>query len=92
MHFGKTRDRVIGYLDFDFSGDLNKRRSLIGYVFTIGGCAISWKVTLQSTVAFSTTEAKYMTIIKTCKEAICLKGLFGELSEDLHICMVFYDN
>ena len=60
MHFGKTRDRVIGYLDFDFSGDLNKRRSLIGYVFTIGGCAISWKVTLQSTVAFSTIEAKYM--------------------------------
>ena len=56
-------------------------RTLIGYVFTIGGCAISWKDTLQSIVALSTTEAKYMEITKACKEALWLKGLFGELSE-----------
>nr|GEV90232.1 retrotransposon protein, putative, Ty1-copia subclass [Tanacetum cinerariifolium] len=35
-------------------------RSLIGYVFTLDGFAISWKATLQSTVALSTIEAKYM--------------------------------
>ena len=46
LHFGRARDGVIGYIDFNFSGDLDKRRSLIRYVFTIGGCAISWKAIL----------------------------------------------
>ncbi|KAG8473087.1 hypothetical protein CXB51_034983 [Gossypium anomalum] len=60
--FGRTRDGVIGYVDYDFAGDLDRRRSLTGYVFTIRGGAISWKTTLQTTVALSTTEAEYMAI------------------------------
>ena len=46
LHFGRTKDRVVGYVDSDFVGDLDKRRSLTGYVFIIGCCAISWKATL----------------------------------------------
>ncbi|PHT48471.1 hypothetical protein CQW23_12679 [Capsicum baccatum] len=44
--FGRNRDGVIGYADSDFAGDHDKKRSLTGYVFTVGGCAISWKVIL----------------------------------------------
>ncbi|KAG8481121.1 hypothetical protein CXB51_025897 [Gossypium anomalum] len=55
LQFGRTEDGVIGYVDADFARDLDRRRSLTGYVFTIGGCAISWKATLQTTVALSTT-------------------------------------
>ncbi|KAG8472449.1 hypothetical protein CXB51_034191 [Gossypium anomalum] len=39
LQFGRTEDGVIGYVDADFAGDLDRRRSLTGYVFTIGGCA-----------------------------------------------------
>ena len=92
LQFGRTRDEVIGHVDVDFAGDLDRRRSLTGYVFTIGGCAISWKATLQSTVALSTTEAEYMAITEACKEAIWLKGLFSELNEDLQISTVFCDS
>ncbi|KAG8485910.1 hypothetical protein CXB51_020233 [Gossypium anomalum] len=80
------------YVDADFAGDLDRRRSLTGYVFTIGGCAISWKATLQTTVAVSTTEAEYMVITEACKEAIWLQGLFSELNEDLQISTVFCDS
>ncbi|PHT55204.1 Retrovirus-related Pol polyprotein from transposon TNT 1-94 [Capsicum baccatum] len=90
--FGRNRDGVVGYIDSDFAGDHDKRRSLPGYVFTIGGCAISWKATLQTTFALSTTEAEYMAIIEALKEAIWLKSLFGELSKDLQITMVFCDS
>ncbi|KAG8480842.1 hypothetical protein CXB51_025297 [Gossypium anomalum] len=83
LQFGRTRDGVIGYVDADFAGDLDRRRSLTSYLFTIGGCAISWKATLQTTVALSTTEAEYMAITEACKEVIWLKGLFSELNEDL---------
>ncbi|GKV27145.1 hypothetical protein SLEP1_g36348 [Rubroshorea leprosula] len=65
---------IVGFVDFDFTGDLDKRRSTIGYVFTLSGCAISWKATLQSTVALSTTEVEYMKITKAVKEALWLKG------------------
>ena len=57
LQFRRTRGGVVGYVDSDYAGDLDKRRSLTGYVFTIGGCAISWKVSLQSTVALLTIEA-----------------------------------
>ncbi|KAG8478826.1 hypothetical protein CXB51_028794 [Gossypium anomalum] len=87
--FRRTRDGIIGYVDADFAGDLDRRRSLTGYVFTIGGCAISWKATLQTTVALSTTEAEYMTITEACKGAIWLKGIFSKLNKDLQISTVF---
>ncbi|KAG8482181.1 hypothetical protein CXB51_026801 [Gossypium anomalum] len=63
--FGRTEDGVIEYIDADFARDLNRRRSLTGYVFTIGGCAISWKATLQTTITLSTTEAEYMVITES---------------------------
>jgi hypothetical protein len=37
---------VIGYVDSNYASDLNKRRSLTSFVFTLSGCAISWKATL----------------------------------------------
>ena len=73
LHFRRTRDGVVGYLDSYFASDLDKRRSLTRYVFIVGGCAISWKTALQTTVALSTTETEYMTITQACKEAIWLK-------------------
>ncbi|KAG8472511.1 hypothetical protein CXB51_035267 [Gossypium anomalum] len=90
--FGRIEDEVIGYVDANFVGDLDRKRSLTGYIFIIGGCAISWKATLQTIVALSTTEAEYMAITEACKEAIWLKGLFSELNEDLQINIVFCDS
>ena len=46
---------LVGYVDSDFAGDLDKRRSQTSYLFTLGGCTVSWKATLQSIFALSTT-------------------------------------
>ena len=43
-------------------------------------CAISWMAYLHPTVALSTTEAEYMAVSETVKEAVWLKGFFGEIS------------
>ena len=61
-------------------------------MFTIGGCAISWKATLQPTVALSTIEVEYMAVTEACKEALWLKGLVGELSDQLQISTLFFDS
>ncbi|CAL8157386.1 unnamed protein product [Prunus armeniaca] len=47
-------------MECDYAGDIYKRRSTAGYVFTCGGGLISWRVVLQSVTALSTTEAEYM--------------------------------
>ena len=67
-HVGLVYDKVfdisreiVGYVDFDYVGDLDRRRSLTRYVFTLCGNVISWKATLQSTIALSTTKAEYIT-------------------------------
>ncbi|GJV59282.1 hypothetical protein Tco_1465382 [Tanacetum coccineum] len=40
---------------------------------------VSWKATLQPSVALSTAEAKYMALIESAKEGIWLKGLIEDL-------------
>jgi hypothetical protein len=76
--YNSGRELVCGYVDSDFAGDLDKRRSTSGYVFTLAGGAISWMSKLQNIVALSTTEAEYVAASHACKEAVWLKGLFGE--------------
>jgi hypothetical protein len=75
LKFGRNGGGLIGYVDSDYAADLDKRRSLTGYVFTVGGCAVSWKATLQDVPAQSTTEAEYMAINEACKEAFWLKDV-----------------
>ena len=70
---------VVGYVDFDYVGDLDKRRSTTGYVVTLGRGLVSWRSTLQSTVALSTTEAEYMAVTEAIKEAIWLQGLLDDI-------------
>ena len=38
--------KLVGYVDTDFTGDLDKMRSQTGFVFTLGGCTMNWKATL----------------------------------------------
>nr|XP_033509537.1 secreted RxLR effector protein 161-like [Nicotiana tomentosiformis] len=70
---------LVGYCDSDYEGDLDKRRSTTSYVFTFINTQVSWKSTLQSMVALSTTEAEYMAITEAVNETIWLQGLLKDL-------------
>ncbi|CAA7052965.1 unnamed protein product [Microthlaspi erraticum] len=70
---------VKGYCDSDYAADLDRRRSITGYVFQAGGNTISWRSGLQHIVALSTIEAEYMALVEAAKEALWLKGIVGEL-------------
>ena len=34
--------KLLGYVNADFAGDIDSRKSTIGFVFTLGGISISW--------------------------------------------------
>jgi hypothetical protein len=90
--FGKSGDGLFGYVDLDYAGDFDRRRSLSRYVFTIGGCAMSWKACLQATVAMSTIEAEYMAIAEAMDEGLCLEGLYFELCGVKSSITIYCDN
>ena len=92
LEFGRHDSSMVGFIDSDFARDLDRRRSIISYVFFIGGCTISWKAFLQPIVALSTTEIKYIVVIEVIKEAIWLKDLFCKLSLVHNITVVHCDS
>ncbi|CAO2820788.1 unnamed protein product [Amaranthus hypochondriacus] len=70
IYGGDIQCLVTGYSDSDCAGDIDSRRSMTGYVFTLGGSVVSRKATLQPTVTLLTTEAEYMALTEAAKEGI----------------------
>ena len=70
---------VKGYTDLDYAGDLDKRRSTLGYVFMLARGAVSWRSRLQNCITQSTTKAEYVAATEACKEAIWLGRLVADL-------------
>ena len=68
--FGGSDTALQGYVDVDMEGDKDNERSTTGYVFTIGGIAVSWISKLQKVVSLSTTEANHVAATKPSKEMI----------------------
>ncbi|KAH9762947.1 hypothetical protein KPL70_001004 [Citrus sinensis] len=84
--------QVSGFVDSDFAADLDKRRSITGYVFILNGGAVSWKASLQSVVALSTTEAEYIALTEAVKEAKWLSGLVSEFGLKQESVCIGYDS
>jgi len=84
--------QVVGYSDSEFAGNLDERRSLTGYVFQLCGSCVSWRATLQHTVALSTTEVEFMSLAEAVKEAIWLHGFLGDLGIEQVDRVVFCDS
>lgn len=71
--------RVEGFCDADYATDLDRSRSVTGYIYQVGGNIVSWRSGLQPVVALSTTESEYMALTESSKEALWLKWFCEEL-------------
>ncbi|MCO5575579.1 hypothetical protein L7F22_029381 [Adiantum nelumboides] len=77
----------------DMAGDKDTRRSTTGYVFTIGGLAVSWASKLQKIVSLSTTEVEYVALTEFSKEIIWLDRRFlEELGCKQDNCVLYSDS
>ncbi|KAH9781781.1 hypothetical protein KPL71_008610 [Citrus sinensis] len=52
----QDENSIVEYVDSDFAGDLDGRKSMSGYLFMVNGCLICWKATLQFVSTLSSTE------------------------------------
>ena len=58
----KPYNKVQGYSDADWAGQMPGRKSTSGYVFMLNGGAVSWRSFTQPVVAQSTAEAEYIAL------------------------------
>eukprot|EP00253_Pinus_taeda_P034735 PITA_34735 len=75
-------DRVLdirGFVDVEWAGDLDQKRSTSRYVFNLFGGAVSWMSKKQFVVALSTTEVEYMAVTHASKEVVWLQRLCSSM-------------
>lgn len=72
-------ERLVGFVDSDYAGDEDDRKSTSGYTFMIGGGAVSWSSKKQPIVTLSTTEAEYVAAANGATQAIWLRNVLEEI-------------
>ncbi|TYK14258.1 ty1-copia retrotransposon protein [Cucumis melo var. makuwa] len=80
LHFNKFSAVLEGYCDANWVTDNDEVNSTSGYVFLLGGGAISWKSAKQTCIARSTTESEFIALEFAGHEAEWIKNLLGDVS------------
>ena len=80
------------YVDADFTGDIDSRKSTTGFVFTLSDTTISWASNLQKIVTLSTSEAKYVDATEAGNEMIWLYGFLDELGKKQEMGILHSDS
>ena len=72
---------LLNFSDADWAGNIDNRRSTSGFCFKLSesSVAISWGCKAQKTVATSTAEAEFNSVVEASKEAIHLSGILEDL-------------
>jgi len=68
----------IAYVDADYGGCLDTRRSTSGYVFIMAGGAVAWSSKRQATVALSTVEAEYVAMSRCAQQMLWMHSWLNE--------------
>ena len=78
----QTSLKLAGFCDSNWGASVKDRRSITGYNFelTDKGPLISWKSRKQQTVALSTCEAEYISLVNAVQEAKFLKQLRNDIN------------
>ena len=70
---------VVGYLDSDYVGCSDTRKSTFRYLFLLADGAISWKSGKQSVIATSTMEVEFVACFEAIVQSLWLHNFIGGL-------------
>ena len=91
--FGRNGACFFGYTYANYAGDMDKRRSTLGYVFIFTGGVVSWQSCLQNCTPMSTTKTEYIATLEACnKEATWLAWLVGDLGISIEVPTLHCDS
>ena len=61
---------LVGFIDSNWAGDPDDRKSTTGYVFNLGFGPVTWDCKKQQSLALSSTEEEYRAIVNASQEAL----------------------
>jgi hypothetical protein len=76
-----SRDHDISptaYVDSDYGGCRDTRRSTSGYIFMMAGGAVAWSSKRQASVALSTVEAEYVAMSRCAQQMMWMQSWLDE--------------
>ena len=80
----------MGYTNADWASDQSTHHLISGNAFLYSGGAVLWMPWQQSTIASSSTHAKYIATVEASNELVWLRCLLSELHEDASSSMPLY--
>ena len=85
LTYRRDNSKLRGYSDADFASGSADRKSTMGYVFMLGGAAVTWASRKQQAISTSTTEAEYIGLCNAAKEAVWIRNFLQEIGMNKHI-------
>lgn len=79
LHYSKFPAVLEGFSDANWVRDNDEVSSTSGYVFTLGGGAISWKSVKQTCIAHSTMESEFIALELASQEAEWLRNMMADV-------------
>ena len=79
LHYTRYPAVLEGYTDANWISDMKDSKSTSGYVFTLGGAAVSWKSSKQTCIARSTMESEFIALDKCGEEAEWLRQFLEDI-------------
>ena len=74
---------IQSYVDSDWAGDPDTRKSVSGWCIFLGVNLIGWKSKGQKCTSMSSTEAEYIAISELCMDLLYIQNVLAFLQEKL---------
>ena len=78
-HATEDQNKPVIYLDSNWAGDCNDRKSITGFVTCLSDGAITWASRKQACVSISSTEAEFIATATGYQEALWLRNFLDSI-------------
>jgi len=86
-------EKLVAYLDSDYAGDSEDRKSTSGYAFLLSSGVVAWSLRKQPVVTLSTNEAEFIAVASCACQSIWMRRILEKLGLEQSKCTdIFCDN
>lgn len=87
-----SNQKLVGYCDADWAGNMSDRKSTSGGCFFLGNNLISWLSKKQNSVSLSTAEAGYIAMGSCCTQLLWMRQMIADYCMESGTLQVYCDN